>query len=89
MPKTISEYTIFVGTPSDVQDDVEIVRQVAQEINQSLDSFRFNVKHWSADAISSFGKGSAQDNIDRDLHEMPIYLFSCFMQNLGHHLNQE
>ena len=46
---------VFVATPSDVEDEVETVRQVADELNRMGHAFRLEVVNWRSHAIPGAG----------------------------------
>lgn len=67
MPKFHVTYGVFVGSPSDVSSDVGSIRKIAESVNSHQDRCRFEVKHWGEDALTAFGKGNAQNEIDRQI----------------------
>lgn len=76
MPKQLTHFTIFVGTPSDVASDVSHIKAIATEVNSLQAECQFDVVHWSEDAVSSMGKGTAQQEIDQQLHRRAdVYIF--------------
>ena len=48
-------FRVFVATPSDVEDEVETVKEVVEELNRTDHAFRLEVVSWRSHAIPGAG----------------------------------
>lgn len=58
MPKTITQYSILISCPSDVQDELAIIEDVINEINRNIgeiNGVKLEIKHWGADSYPESG----------------------------------
>lgn len=59
--------SVFVGCASDTDEDVDAIRQAANEVNGHSDVVHFDVKHWRRDAISELGSTTPQNSIESQI----------------------
>jgi hypothetical protein len=82
MAKTVSEYSIFIASPSDVAEERTKIREIVDEINRTVGrnaKIRLEVIGRETDAIPGFG-ADAQDVIN---NSMPRE-FDIFIGVMGH-----
>ena len=59
MPQNIIQYKLLISCPSDIQDEIRIIRDVIKQFNeQYTDVLGIEVKekHWSTDSYSQSGE---------------------------------
>lgn len=67
MAKIMTEYDLLVSCPGDVNDVVELVKQVVDQFNKTYSAvlaIRLNVRHWSKDSYNQSG-GKAQELLNK------------------------
>jgi len=58
VPKTITQYSILISCPSDVQEELAIIEDVINEINRNIgdiNGVKLEIKHWGADSYPESG----------------------------------
>lgn len=90
MKNEITQYRIFIASPSDTQKEREIVEKVVKEINQNLGSIqRFNIKtlRWENDVIPGFGD-DGQDVINQEIGEEYDFFIGIMWKRFGSKTNR-
>lgn len=67
MAKIMTEYDLLVSCPGDVNDVVELVKQVVDQFNETYSAvlaIRLNARHWSKDSYNQSG-GKAQELLNK------------------------
>lgn len=78
-------FTILISCPSDVQKEIQIIREGIDEINQQTiarNHICFHVKHWSRDIDTDIGQ-EAQQYINENLVNDCDILVSIFKSRFG------
>lgn len=76
MPRVLNEITVLVASPSDVSEDRDVVRQVADQLNNDVlrvQGIQLSVISWESHAAPSFGS-DPQDVINRQLSDWDIFI---------------
>lgn len=76
MAKYVEEIDVFVGACSDVEEDVQAVKDAILEYNNLNKSVRYVPRYWKDSAYSSMGDSHAQYEINRQLLEQAgVFIF--------------
>lgn len=78
-------YVILISCPSDVQKEIQSIKEVIEEINQQTiarNRICFQVKHWSRDVDTEIGQ-EAQQYINENLVDDCDILVSIFKTRFG------
>lgn len=70
MAKAVTKYSIFVASPSDLEDERTAVDEVVKELNGSYGASKnivLDVVKWETNSAPGFSKGHVQDLIDEDI----------------------
>ncbi|WDI23841.1 hypothetical protein PUW21_12570 [Bacillus subtilis] len=63
MPKSVTQYDLLISCPSDVVDEINIIKETVEEFNRMYgnpNNAFINIKHWSKDSYPQSG-GKPQD----------------------------
>ena len=70
MPERIEKYSVFIASPSDVEDDKQSIDEVIQELNQSFgkqNGLILETMYWEKDSAPGISQGHVQNLISDDI----------------------
>jgi len=84
MPKTTITYRIFVASPSDITEEKNIIREVADELNKSnhIRNIKLEVIDWGSSTYPAIGD-DAQDVINNQINDEYDIFIGIFWHKFG------
>lgn len=85
MPTSVTQYNLLISCPSDVRDEIDIIKQTVQRFNEQFsEKFKivFVVKHWKQDAYPEAG-GNPQTLLNRQIVDSCDVAVAIFWNRFG------
>ena len=83
MPKTISKYSIFIASPSDLAEERAAIDNVISELNITYgipNGIYLELLKWENNSAPGISESSVQDIINNDIPEYDIFVGFLWMR---------